>query len=106
MGSWFGPVMGILSLVIGGWFAKKVVTPKDHERAVLLNTIAKGAVSIIVAAFPKADWAKLLELSVDAISRAAGVPTQNTEAINRAAAAALTEMGKNPNAKTDPTAKS
>jgi len=102
--SW-GTFIGLAATLIGGWLGHRITKPKDADKAATLDRIARGAVAIIVAAFPKADWTKLLELAVDAISKAAGVPTTNKAAIERSAAAALTEVGKNPNAKTDPIAR-
>jgi hypothetical protein len=43
----------------------------------------------MVSLNPNAKWAELLQLTVNAISTAAGVPTTNKDAIERAAAAAL-----------------
>lgn len=69
---------------------------RDDQRAALLRTIARGAAALIVAQFPGAPWAKLLSMVLEAIAATPGVPTQSHPAIERAAADALTELGRNP----------
>lgn len=82
--------------ILGGWLIKKLKTPTDLERAALLEKIAEAAAALVVAMNPKADWATLLQAVIQQIASAAGLPTNNQAAINRAAAAALTKLGKAP----------
>jgi hypothetical protein len=85
--------------VIGAWLGTRVIRPGDHEKAQLLATIAADAAALVVAVNPTLAWGDLLEKVVKAISAAAGVPTTNQQAIERAAASALTALGKNPGKK-------
>jgi|APFre7841882630_1041343.scaffolds.fasta_scaffold324599_1 hypothetical protein len=97
--SWLGPLIGVLATLVGSWYAHRIVTPKDHERAALLETIARGAAALVVSLNPGKPWAALLELVIQQIMSAPGVPTANQQAIQRAAAEALTRVaGVAPNA--------
>jgi hypothetical protein len=89
-------VASIAVPIIGAWFVKKYKTPTDLDRATLLVHIAEAAAALVVSLNPKADWATLLEAVVQQIAKAAGVPTANADAIQRAAANALTKLGKSP----------
>lgn len=82
--------------VIGGWIGTRIIRPRDHDRAEALDRIARGAATLVVSLYPKADWATLLKAVVDQIADSAG--TRNRNAIERAAASALTALGKNPGA--------
>lgn len=94
---WLDQVLGLAALLLGAWLSKRIVTPKDGERASLLAEIARGAAALVVSLYPKASWAELLEQTVNQIAAAAGVPTRNAAAIQRAAAEALARLGKLPN---------
>jgi hypothetical protein len=98
--SLLNPVIGLLTpvviAVLGGLIHKAIVTPKDHERAALLATIAQDSASFIVAMNPNKSWDDLLKDVVNRISAAAGLPTSNATAIQNAAAGALTALGKAP----------
>lgn len=83
-----------LAVALGGWLGHRFNTPRDHERAAAISTIARDAAALVVSYNPKGDWATLLKAVVDAIAASAG--TTNRDAIERAAAAALTDLGKNP----------
>lgn len=93
-----GSIVGLAATVLGTWLGSRIIRPRDHERAAALDAIAKGAVALVVALNPSAKWADLLKLAVTAISSAAGLPTSNRDAIERAAAAALAAAGKRPDA--------
>lgn len=93
----FAGLVGLAATLLGGWIATRIIKPKDHERATALATIARDAAALVVSLFPNADWATLLKAVVDRISAAAG--TTNRDAIENAAAGALTALGKNPNVK-------
>jgi TPP-dependent indolepyruvate ferredoxin oxidoreductase alpha subunit len=84
----------LLATAVGAWLARKIVTPKDHERAALLDRIALGAASLVVSMYPGKPFAELLLMVVQRISTAAGVPTGNATAIENAAATALAQLGR------------
>jgi hypothetical protein len=92
------PVFQASATIIGLILARRLATPKDHERAALLATIAKAAVALVVSRNAGASWSQLLDLVVREIIEAAGVPTSNAGAIRRAAASALHEAGIRPGA--------
>jgi Co/Zn/Cd efflux system component len=98
LGSLIGPLVGLFATALGGWLLHRFSSPKDHERAALLAHIAGDAAALVVAMNPGASWSALLKAVVDQIAAAAGLPTANRDAIERAAAAALTGLGKNPGA--------
>jgi len=89
-------VLNLGALVLGGWIARKMQQPKDHERAVLLARIAGDAATLVASKYPHAAWPELLQMVVRAVAGAAGVPTTNQAAIERAAASALHALGKRP----------
>jgi hypothetical protein len=98
-----GPFVGLLATAVGGWIAKHlgaIADAKQHEtalqRATVLEKIAEGAAALAVSLYPTAPWATLLKQVVSMIASAAGLPTTNASAIERAAAAALTKLGKLP----------
>jgi len=84
----------LLVIGLGSWFAARLVRPKDHDRAEALSVIAHDGAALAVALNPKGGWATLLKQTVDQIADAAG--TSSRVAIERAAAGALTALGKNP----------
>ena len=86
----------LAAMAIGSFFAHRATSVKDHQRAELLSQIAAGAASLALSMNPNASWAKLLDNVVNQVATAAGVPTKNGAAIQRAAAAALTELGVKP----------
>lgn len=88
-----GNAVGVVGLVIGALIAKALHTPADHERADILAKIAEGAAALVWSLNPKAKWADLLKQVIQAIESAAGLPTKNAGAIERAAAAALAKLG-------------
>jgi signal transduction histidine kinase len=97
--SWLTPAVMLLATALGSFFAHRIITPKDSERAELLKEIATGAAALVVSLNPGKAWAALLELIVQQIASAPGVPTANQQAIQRAAAEALTKIiGVAPNA--------
>jgi hypothetical protein len=83
----------LVTLGVGSWVASRIVKPRDHERAQHLANIASDAVALVLANNPTASWATLLADAVRQISTAAGVPTNNAAAIQRAAAGALAKAG-------------
>jgi hypothetical protein len=88
------PLLLGLAVSAGHWLGSKIKNPTDAERAAILEKIADGAAALVVALNPKANWTDLLKAVVQAIEAAAGVPTSNSAAIERAAAAALSKLGK------------
>ena len=93
----FGSILGVIATVIGTWLGSRIITPKNHERAAALDAIARGAAALVISLAPAgAKWAELLKSVVQIISSAAGRPTTNVNAIERAAAAALISMGRGP----------
>lgn len=84
------------AVVVGGLLVHAIKTPKAHERAAVLSAIANEAAAWIVAHYPDKPWAELLEAVVQRIATAAGLSTRNATAIENAAAAALTRLGKAP----------
>jgi hypothetical protein len=96
---WINSLIGLIATGLGAWLWNRAITPKDHERAALLEKIATGAAALVVSLNPGKAWAALLELIVQQIASAPGVPTANQQAIQRAAADALTKIvGVAPNA--------
>ena len=86
----------MIATALGGWIGTRIITPTDHQRASLLDTIATGAAAYIVATYPGKPWTELVLLVVQRIKSAAGLPTDNSTAIENAAAAALAALGKVP----------
>lgn len=82
--------------VLGAWILKKLTGPVELARAQQLALIAKSAAALVVSLNPKGEWALLLQQVIAQISNAAGLPTSNVAAIQRAAALALTEAGVSP----------
>lgn len=86
-------ITNFAALVIGGWIARGLNKTKAHQRAELLSTIARGAAALIVNAYPGRTWAELLAATVQKILDAAGLPTADPHAVERAAAEALASLG-------------
>ena len=99
MPTWLGSGLEVAALVmlpmLAGWLRK----PKVHERAMALDAIARGAAALAMSLAPKASWAEKLSATIAQMEKAAGLPTANRDAIERAAAGALSQMGELP--KTD-----
>lgn len=91
--SLIGPVLGLVGTAIGGLILRRLHTPTDHDRAVILAQIANGAASLVVSLNPTAKWKDLLVSTITAIESAAGLPTKNAGAIERAAADGLARLG-------------
>lgn len=92
----WGHLIGLLATGIGSWVGTRIIKPRDHERAIALEAIARGAAALVVSLNPTAKWAHLVEQVVKMIASAAGVPTTSAAAIQRAATAALLGLGKDP----------
>lgn len=69
-------------------------------RAHLLRQIAEDAAALTIQRYPKATFEQSLGFVVQAMSSAAGLPTRNGAALERAAAGALIRYGKQPDAPT------
>jgi hypothetical protein len=97
---WIGPLLGIVATGLGGWIARKIGLAHDTQaalhRAQILAVIAQDAAALVVSLNPTAAWSALLELTVKQIAQAAGLSTTDQQAIMRAAASALTALGKSP----------
>lgn len=76
-------------LVVGWLISRRLKAPEQRARAEALARIANDTAAAVYAANPGASWAKLLEETVRELSAAAGLPTRNEGAIQRAAAGAL-----------------
>lgn len=96
MPSWLSldNVLGIVVTILAGIIAHAVKTPKDHERAALLATLAEAAAAVVVNLMPNAKWTDLLQAVIQRLSGAASVPTKNQQVISAAATAALVKLGK------------
>jgi hypothetical protein len=93
-----GPLVGLVATLVGGWIGHRFTSPKDHDRAAHLAAIARDAAALVAGLNPTASWAELLRMTVDQIATAAGLPTTNKDALERAAAGALSAIGKAPGA--------
>lgn len=89
------PVLEIATVVVGGIIAARL-RPQDHQRAAHLAQIANDVAAGIVALKPGAAWAELVQHTVEQLGKNAATPTTNSEAIRRAAVAALLSFGKKP----------
>ena len=89
MPSWFGQLLQVAALALGTWLVTRIKKPSDKEKADLLSVIANDAAVLLVVMMPGASWATMLQALVVNISQAAGLPTKNADAIQRAAASAL-----------------
>lgn len=98
--TWIGPLIGIVATGLGGWLARKIGGAHDQQaafhRAQILSVIAQDAAALVVSLNPTASWATLLEQTVKQIASAAGLPVTDQQAIQRAAASALSALGKLP----------
>jgi hypothetical protein len=98
--TWIGPLLGIIATGFGGWIARKIGLAHDTQaalhRAQILAVIAQDAAALVVSVNPTAVWSVLLEQTVKQIAAAAGLSTTDQQAIQRAAASALTALGKSP----------
>jgi hypothetical protein len=92
--SLLSPLLLGFAVAAGHWLGSKIKNPTDADRATILAHIADGAAALVIALNPKANWTDLLKSTVQAIEAAAGVPTSNAAAIERAAASALSKLGK------------
>lgn len=86
------PLVGLAATIFGGWIGHRIASPKDHERAELLTRIAEETAAVIYASNPTAAWTDLVRDTVARIAGAAGLPTNNTTAIQNAATAALLKL--------------
>lgn len=93
MTNWIQPAIELLATAVGGWLLHRISKPSDRARAELLALIAKDSVAFILAMYPNKPWAELLQLAVQRIAAAAGLPTKNQQAIENAAIAALRDHG-------------
>lgn len=89
-------VLNLVLLGVGLLAARVIRTPADHERAALLARIANDAAALVVSTSGGKPWSVQFQAVVKAITTAAGVPTSNAAAIERAAAAALLAQGAKP----------
>jgi hypothetical protein len=75
-----------------------IKTPKDHEKASLIATLADDAAAVVLALNPNAPWAQLVKDVVNKLKGAATTPTANNLTLETAATAALVRLGKTPQA--------
>jgi len=98
MPNWVAPLIQILTPLLLGLIYHGVKTPKDHERAQLLTTLAESAAAVVVNIVPAGTpWAQLLQQVVARIAAESTVPTDNQKKIENAATAALAKFGKTSN---------
>lgn len=97
--SWFLPAVLLASTAVHAILSWRHNRPSDGQRAALLGQIAQDAAAFVVAAWPNKPWAELLAEVVKRVLTLPSTPTQNTQAIENAAAAALARMGKVPSAR-------
>jgi hypothetical protein len=83
------PVAGVVAALLHGWLVK---SPSDQERAAHLAQMAHDAAAWVVAFFPALPEKDLIQKIVDTLAAAAGVPTTNPQALERAAAGALSAI--------------
>jgi hypothetical protein len=79
-----------------GWLAHLIRTPKDHERAVILSQMAKGAVGLVLVNNKSNDWVQLLKQAVDQIVLSDSPPTMNRDVVTKAVASELILHGVKP----------
>ena len=82
--------------LIGGLILHRLHTPKDHELASHLATVANQLAAVLVVTQPNADWPQLLRQLITQITTAAGLDRASSEQIQAAATAALVKLGKKP----------
>ncbi len=87
-------LLATAAVAIGTWIGSRLLKPTDLQKASHLALIAEAAAALVVSTNPKANWPILLDLTIHQIDSAAGLPTHNAPAIQRAAAAALVNVGK------------
>ena len=100
MPNWLTPAFLLGTVIVHGvlaWIHKTKLS--DADRAALLTQLAQDAAAFVVAAYPGKPWADLVNLIVQRLLAGSGTPTQSTQALENAASAALTRMGKAPAAK-------
>lgn len=73
-----------------------VRTPKDHERASLIATLADDAAALVLSLNPNASWVQLVRDVVNRLKGIASTPTANNLTLETAATAALIRLGKKP----------
>ncbi len=87
-------LLATAAVAIGTWIGSRLLKPTDLQKASHLAIIAEAAAALVVSTNPSAKWPILMDLTIHQISGAAGLPVQNPDAIKRAAAAALINVGK------------
>jgi hypothetical protein len=85
-----------LASALGLAILGRLRTPRDHERAALLVTIADAVAASLASKYPTADWAVLLQQVESEISAALGGKGFPVVAIQREAIRALTAIGRAP----------
>lgn len=89
--SLFPILMTVIVPVLGGLINHSIKTPKDHERASLLGTLAGDIVAIVIAESKGASWATMLQQVVNQL-RTYGI-TANEGVLVKVATAALLRAG-------------
>lgn len=92
------PYLHYLSVGVGLFIASRLRTPRDHERAALLDSLARGFTDTMMARYPGKGWAVLLDDIVRALELSRSAPTVNSGAIRRAVVSALANRGIFPKA--------
>lgn len=87
---------GIVLPALLGWLVKHSGTAKEHARTAALQAIAEGVAGMVIANNPANRWAQLLAETVKQLRIAPATPTANSEALTRAATAALIKLGAKP----------
>ena len=92
VGSVLAPLVVPATILGAAWLHKAVsASPTDLERAQHLSRMATDAAALVVSINPSSSRAELLRQVVNMLASATATPTDNADALNRAAAGALTE---------------
>jgi hypothetical protein len=71
------------------WIARHLKKPSDLQRAQLIATLARDAAIWAVKTYPGRSVPELVKLVVETLANQSGIPTTNTQALERAAHTAV-----------------
>lgn len=94
MASWINlhSLFELAVLALGVLIQRSIKTPKDHERATLLTTLADDAAAVVVNVSGNAPWSQLVRDTVSRLDPKR--TTNNILKLEQAAIAALVRLGK------------
>lgn len=87
------PLAGLVGALLHGWLSNR---PTDQERALHLAQMAHDAAALVSMTFPTLPEKDLIAKVVEQLASAAGVPTVDAGALQRAAAGAISELKAKP----------